>query len=145
MHAASAADVQRTFAAVDLTALRNNVQLLVKRYGDICAVVKADAYGHGLIPCARAAVAGGASAIAVATPAEGQLLRASGLRLPIHILSPAEPLSAKLCVHQKLTPHVSGTSFLTAFIDAGGLVSECFLMLDTGMGREGLPSTDAVS
>lgn len=145
MHAASAADVQRTFAAVDLTALRNNVQLLVKRYGDICAVVKADAYGHGLVPCARAAVAGGASAIAVATPAEGQLLRASGLRLPIHILSPAEPLSAKLCVHQKLTPHVSGTSFLTAFIDAGGLVSECFLMLDTGMGREGLPCTDALS
>jgi alanine racemase len=144
MHAASAADVQRTFAAVDLVALRKNVQTLTKRFGNICAVVKADAYGHGLVPCARAAVAGGASAIAVATPAEGQLLRACGLHIPIHILSPAEPLSARLCVHQRLTPHVSSASFLSAFLDAGGLVADCFLMLDTGMGREGLLGTDAL-
>lgn len=145
MHAASAADVQRTFAAVDLVALRKNVQTLTKRFGNICAVVKADAYGHGLVPCARAAVAGGASAIAVATPAEGQLLRACGLHIPIHILSPAEPLSARLCVHQRLTPHVSSASFLSAFLDAGGLVADCFLMLDTGMGREGLLATDALT
>ncbi|MEY3601163.1 MAG: hypothetical protein RL169_407, partial [Armatimonadota bacterium] len=45
MHAASAADVQRTFAAVDLVALRKNIQTLTKRFGNICAVVKADAYG----------------------------------------------------------------------------------------------------
>lgn len=145
MHAASAADVQRTFAAVDLVALRKNVQTLTKRYGNICAVVKADAYGHGLVPCARAAVAGGASAIAVATPAEGQLLRACGLHIPIHILSPAEPLSARLCVNQRLIPHVSSATFLTAFLDAGGLVADCFLMLDTGMGREGLLGTDALT
>ncbi|MFM7188295.1 MAG: alanine racemase [Armatimonadota bacterium] len=145
MHAASAADVQRTFAAIDLSALRRNVQTLAKRYGNICAVVKADAYGHGLVPCARAAVAGGASAIAVATPAEGQLLRACGLHTPIHILSPAEPFSARICVHQRLTPHVSGVSFLSAFLDAGGGVGDCFLMLDTGMGREGLLGTDTLT
>lgn len=145
MQAASAADVQRTFAAIDLVALRTNVQTLNKRFGNICAVVKADAYGHGLVPCARAAVAGGAESIAVATPAEGQLLRACGLHTPIHILSPVEPLSARLCVHQRLTPHVSSASFLRAFLDAGGSVSDCFLMLDTGMGREGLLYTDALT
>ena len=145
MNAASAADVQRTFAAVDLVALRNNVRLLSKRFGDICAVVKADAYGHGLVPCARAAVAGGAAAIAVATPAEGQLLRACGLRTAIHVLSPAEPLAARLCVHQRLTPHISSAAFLNAFLDAGGKAEDCFLMLDTGMGREGLLVSDAIA
>jgi len=145
VNAASAADVQRTFAAVDLVALRNNVRLLSKRYGDICAVVKADAYGHGLVPCARAAVAGGAVAIAVATPAEGQLLRGCGIQTDIHVLSPAEPLAARLCVHQRLTPHISSAAFLQAFLDAGGKTEDCFLMLDTGMGREGLLIAEAMS
>ena len=144
MNAASAADVQRTFAAVDLIALRNNVRLLSKRFGDICAVGKADAYGHGLVPCARAAVSGGAAAIAVATPAEGQLLRACGLRLPIHVLSPAEPLAARICVHQSLTPHISSISFLKAFLDAGGRIQDCYLMVDSGMGREGLISASCI-
>jgi alanine racemase len=144
MNAASAADVQRTFAAVDLVALRNNARLLTQRFGAVCAVVKADAYGHGLVPCARAAVAGGAAAIAVATPAEGQLLRACGLHIPIHVLSPAEPLSARLCVNQRLTPHISSAGFLHAFLDAGGSPHDCFLMLDTGMGREGLLCADAI-
>lgn len=145
MNAASAADVQRTFAAVDLVALRSNVRLLTEHYGQICAVVKADAYGHGLVPCARAAVDGGATAIAVATPAEGQLLRACGLQTAIHVLSPAEPLAARLCVHQHLTPYVSSTAFLDAFLDAGGKTEDCFLMLDSGMGREGLLMADALS
>lgn len=145
MHAASAADVQRTFAAVDLAALRNNVRTLTRRFGDICGVVKADAYGHGLIPCARAVVTGGCTSIAVATPAEGQLLRACGLRVPIHVLSPAEPLSARICVHQRLTPHVSSIAFLSAFLDSGGQLNDCYLMVDTGMGREGLLCNDAVA
>lgn len=144
MNAASAADVQRTFAAVDLVALRNNARLLTQRFGAVCAVVKADAYGHGLVPCARAAVAGGVSAIAVATPAEGQLLRACGLHIPIHVLSPAEPLSARLCVNQRLTPHISSEGFLHAYLGAGGSTLDCFLMLDTGMGREGLLCADAI-
>jgi len=144
VNAASAADVQRTFAAVDLVALRKNARHLTQRFGAICAVVKADAYGHGLVPCARAAVAGGVAAIAVATPAEGQLLRACGLHSPIHVLSPAEPLSARLCVNQRLTPHISSVGFLKAFLDAGGSPKDCFLMLDTGMGREGLLCADAI-
>ena len=73
MNAASAADVQRTFAAVDLVALRKNARQLTQRFGAICAVVKADAYGHGLVPCARAAVAGGVAAIAVAGAVFGKL------------------------------------------------------------------------
>ncbi len=145
MNAASAADVQRTFAAVDLVALRSNVRLLIEQYGQVCAVVKADAYGHGLVPCARAAVDGGAVAIAVATPAEGQLLRACGIQSAIHVLSPAEPLAARLCVHQHLTPYVSSTAFLDAYLAAGGKAEDCFLMLDSGMGREGLLLPDALS
>ena len=65
---------------VDLAAVRGNVGVLREHAGDaeVMAVVKADAYGHGLVPCARAAREGGASWLGVAQLAEGLALRAAG-------------------------------------------------------------------
>lgn len=145
MEAFSAADVQRTFASIDLEALRQNVRWLCAHYGAICGVVKADAYGHGLAPCARAILDAGATCVAVATPAEGQFLRACGITHPVHVLSPAEPSAAHLCVMQRLTPYVSSTLFLAAFIASGGKVQDAFIMLDSGMGREGLAGDTLIS
>jgi alanine racemase len=45
-------------------------------------------------------------------------------------------------VHQRLTPHISSIGFLNAFLDAGGQLQDCFLMIDSGMGREGLLAPD---
>ena len=107
--------------------------------------MKADAYGHGLAPCARAILDAGATCVAVATPAEGQFLRSCGITQPVHVLSPAEPSAAHLCVMQRLTPYVSSTLFLDAFIASGGTVQDAFIMLDSGMGREGLTAETLIS
>ncbi|MFZ9622219.1 MAG: alanine racemase, partial [Ilumatobacteraceae bacterium] len=57
-----------TRAEIDLVALRGNVRLLVERSqpSELWAVVKANAYGHGAVPCARAALAAGAAGLCVA-------------------------------------------------------------------------------
>src|SRR3954451_22738599 len=70
--------VQRAVAVVDDGAVERNCARLVRELGDgaaLCAVVKADGYGHGAAGCARAAVAGGASWLAVAAAAEAEELR----------------------------------------------------------------------
>ena len=72
----------RAFAEIDLDALRANVALLRERAGSarLLAVVKADAYGHGLIPSARAAISGGAQWLGVALLEEALALRAAGIK-----------------------------------------------------------------
>ena len=73
------------WVTVDLDAIRDNVAELDRRAGDaqVMAVVKADAYGHGLVPSARAALAGGATWLGVAQLAEALRLRAAGVTAPI--------------------------------------------------------------
>jgi alanine racemase len=74
---------------VDLAALRHNYLQLRRRLSadaKLLAVVKADAYGHGLVPAARTLAAAGAEYLGVASLEEGLALRAAGLRLPIVLL-----------------------------------------------------------
>src|SRR5258705_3350715 len=73
--------VERAVAGVDLGAVERNCALLKSRLGDaaLCAVVKADGYGHGALACANAALAGGATWLAVATAGEASVLREGGL------------------------------------------------------------------
>src|SRR3954468_17443646 len=72
-------------AHVALAAIREDVELLGESAGDagLMAVVKADGYGHGIIPAARAAVAGGASWLGVATLDEAMTLRNAGIDVPV--------------------------------------------------------------
>src|SRR4051794_35675800 len=71
----------RARAEIDLAALRANVRALRARAtgAALMAVVKSDAYGHGALPCARAAVEAGATWLGTATPEEALALRAAGL------------------------------------------------------------------
>ena len=73
------------WVTVDLDAISDNVRELARRApnADVMAVVKADAYGHGLVPSARAAVAGGATWLAVAQLNEALQLRAAGVTTPL--------------------------------------------------------------
>src|SRR5262245_57582671 len=74
-----------TAARVDLATIRHNVALLREHAQgtELMAVVKADGYGHGIVPAARAAVAGGASWLGVALLDEALTLRKAGLDVPI--------------------------------------------------------------
>ena len=74
----------RAEAIIDLDAIKFNVQHLKKKAGtDVLAVVKADAYGHGLIPVAKAALSAGASYLGVALLEEAITLRENGITAPI--------------------------------------------------------------
>ncbi|MEP7114924.1 MAG: alanine racemase, partial [Ilumatobacteraceae bacterium] len=80
---------------VDLDAIVANTALLTERSGSagVMAVVKADAYGHGLVPSAKAAIAGGAQWLGVALLDEALALRAGGVQAPVlaWLVGPGEP------------------------------------------------------
>lgn len=91
----------RALTRVNLAAIeRNVVRLRAELLGGaaLCAVVKADGYGHGAVPAARAALAGGAHSVAVATAQEAQELRAAGIEAPLLVMGAisAEELPAAL-------------------------------------------------
>ena len=77
-----------TRAEIDLAALRSNVQQLARRAGtsELWAVVKANAYGHGAVACAQAALAGGARGLCVALTQEVLELRAASIDAPLMVL-----------------------------------------------------------
>ena len=79
------------WAEVDLGAIAQNVAALraLAAPASLCAVVKADGYGHGSVPVARAALAGGADVLAVALVAEGVELREAGIDTVVLVLSQA--------------------------------------------------------
>ena len=83
-----------TRAEIDLNAIAANVRVACGLAGSgsaVMAVVKADAYGHGAVPVARAALAAGATWLGVAMPEEAAVLRAAGIGSRILILGPIAP------------------------------------------------------
>jgi len=131
-----------TRVEVDLDAIAHNVARLAAAapQAAICAVVKADAYGHGAVPVARAAVDAGATWLAVALVEEGIELRDAGLEARILVLS--EPPIAAIgdLIAAELTPTVYREPFI-AVLDAHGQEQgrpiPVHLKVDTGMGRVG--------
>ena len=127
----------RTWAEVDLGAVRHNVRLLRGRAGvPLMAVVKADAYGHGAVPVARAALEAGADALAVVTVGEGAELRAAGVTAPILVftdLLPPELLAAR---RQGLTVTAHSVESARRIAAVPGLAAH--LKVNTGMNRWGV-------
>src|SRR2546421_733314 len=91
----------RAWAEVDLEAIRANI-MAVRAYigprAQVMAVVKGDAYGHGLVPVGQAAEAAGAAWLGVATVAEGVALRWAGVRAPIAVLCAPAPGEAEILI-----------------------------------------------
>src|SRR5918993_3064785 len=83
----------RTWAEIDLGAVRHNVRALKHRANGarLMAVVKADAYGHGAVPVSRAALEAGADSLAVVTVEEGAELRRAGITAPILVFTDLLP------------------------------------------------------
>lgn len=129
---------ERSVARIDLSAVRHNVGALKSRVPDsrLMAVVKADAYGHGALPVARAVLEAGADELAVATVGEGGELREAGVEVPILVLTdiPDEnlPLAAKL--HLQAAAHSLQSA--RAISATPGLGAH--LKVNTGMNRWGV-------
>jgi alanine racemase len=106
------------------------------------AVVKADGYGHGAIPVARAALSAGASWLGVATPEEAAPLRAAGISARILVLGPIAAEQVPLVAAHDLDQCVSDLSQVEALSREAvsrGCTVRLHLKVDTGMGRVGLP------
>ncbi len=123
----------------------------VPRSAKMMAVVKADGYGHGAVTAARAALAGGAEALAVATVAEGLPLREAGLRVPILVLGAVDGEDAEAGVAAGLTLTVCSPEMVRVCrraaerLRAGGredAEAAVHLKVDTGMGRIGVRSLE---
>ncbi len=131
-----------THCIIDPSAIEANVRTLAARIAPtpVCAVVKADGYGHGAVTAARAAIAGGATWLAVAIVEEGADLRAAGIEVPILILSEPPVSAMTAVVERSLVPTVyssSGIDALDAAAAQAGEVVEVHLGVDSGMGRVG--------
>jgi len=136
-----------TWTEVSLAALRKNFRTLQQHVGPevgICAVVKAHAYGHGAIECARTLEQEGARWFGVATAEEGVWLRDSGVRGRILVMTGIWRDEAREIVRHKLTPAVCELSQVEALEKAAALKETSLpvhLKIDTGMSRLGvLPS-----
>jgi alanine racemase len=139
--------VERAVARVDLGAIERNCALLKERLGNaaLCAVVKADGYGHGALPSANAALAGGATWLAVATAGEAAALREGGISgriLVMGALTRAE-LGTALAAGADVVAWTREFLSLADAIAAGiGRAARIHAKLDTGMGRLGTKSSD---
>jgi alanine racemase len=137
-----------TWVEVDLDAVAGNVAALKAQAASpaLMAVVKADGYGHGMVPVARAALSGGADWLAVALVEEGEGLRAAGIDAPVLVMTepPREAIGTLLDAH--LTPTVYTGAFSAALDNAararGAGPVGVHLKLDTGMRRVGVPQAD---
>ncbi|WP_059012923.1 alanine racemase [Streptomyces specialis] len=144
----SPADGRRLRADIDLGALRANVRALRERASGgaaLMAVVKADAYGHGMVPCARAAREAGAAWLGTATPDEALALRAAGDtgRLLCWLWTPDGPW--RRAVEADIDISVSAGWALekvTAAARAAGRIARVHLKADTGLGRNGCQPAD---
>ncbi|MEU0085504.1 alanine racemase [Streptomyces sp. NPDC006274] len=137
----------RARAEIDLAALRANVRALRARAprSALMAVVKSDAYGHGMVPCARAALAAGATWLGTATPHEALTLRDAGVpgRIMCWLWTPGGPWREG--IEAGLDMSVSGMWALeevTAAAREAGRPARVQLKADTGLGRNGCQPAD---
>ncbi|MCX4586419.1 alanine racemase [Streptomyces sp. NBC_01481] len=137
----------RARAEIDLAALRANVRALRARAprAALMAVVKSDAYGHGIVPCAKAALEAGATWLGTATPHEALTLRAAGIqaRVMCWLWTPGGPW--REAIEADLDMSVSGLWALrevTAAAREAGRPARIHLKCDTGLGRNGCQPAD---
>jgi len=134
---------------VNLSALARNIRAISSRIGpgpSLCAVVKADAYGHGAVPVAREALEAGASSLAVAIVPEGEELRRAGFTAPILVLGPTAFEDIPAIVDYDLTTPVFTAREASALSEAAAkrhVKAKVHLKIDTGLCRIGCAPKDA--
>lgn len=140
---------RNVWAEVDLSAIAHNVQVtrkVLKPGTKICAVVKADAYGHGAVPVATAALAAGVNYLAVSMTQEALELREAGIMAPILILGTMTEEHEKALVDYNITQTVYDLAVaqeLSAAALQENKVAKVHLAVDTGMNRIGCRPEEA--
>lgn len=128
---------------VDLGAIAHNLEQVRSLLGPevrLLAVVKADAYGHGLVQVSRVALARGASMLGVTHPEEGVILRDAGITAPILVFRPLLPGEEEIAIAYGLTPSVGSLEQAQRLADAASGACRTIpvhLKVETGMGRTG--------
>ncbi len=136
--------INRSWAEVNLDAIVQNIRAVRKmtwKSTEIMAVVKADAYGHGVAHVASTLLENGADRLAVSLIDEGIELRQMGIKAPILILSYSDPRRAHEIVKYRLTQTVYSWDLINALDEAAaylGQIAPVHVKIDTGMGRVGL-------
>ena len=137
-----------THAIIDLDALRHNIQVLRGNVGDevkYMAVVKANAYGHGIVEIGKVTEELGADYLGVAIPEEGKRLREAGIHIPILILGGILKDGADVFPAYDLTPTVFTCEILAALQLAAqrqGKICGIHIKVDSGMNRIGVKTLE---
>lgn len=138
------AGARRAQARVNVAAIARNCSRLrtqLKHGATLCAVVKADGYGHGAVQSARAAVAGGASWLAVADAREAAELRRAGLQdVRVLVMGALSPVELREALDADADVVVWNEDYLAAVAAAGG--GRVHIKFDSGMGRLGTRDPD---
>jgi alanine racemase len=138
--------VPQAEAIIDLDAVRANTERLAAgTSAQVMAVVKADGYGHGMVPTARAALAGGATWLGACTVPEALALRAAGITAPVFawLIAPGQALAGAVGADIDLSAAtVAGLDEVAAAARETGLTARVHLKVDTGLGRNGATVTD---
>ncbi len=136
----------RAVVVVDLDTIAANTAALRERVGrPLMAVVKADGYGHGLVPSARAALAGGADALGVAVLEEALALRAAGVTAPLlaWLHTPGTDYAAASAADVEVSVNAEwALAEVVAAARATGRTAQLHLFVDTGLSREGATEAD---
>jgi alanine racemase len=143
--------VRPSWVEVDLDAIEHNVRTIAAEVApaELCAVVKADGYGHGDVPVGEAAIRAGATRLAVALVEEGVRLREAGIEAPILLLSEPTPEGIAAAVRWNLTPTLYRIGSVEVLGDAverlgqGSRPVHC--KIDTGMHRVGATPGEAAA
>lgn len=131
-------DYYRTYAEIDLGAIRRNAEAIKAYTGKrLIAVVKADAYGHGVVPVAEA-LRSVADMFAVATIEEGVALRQAGIREPMLVLFSSFPEQASQIVAHGLTPTIGDWEFAYRLNEIASKPVRVHININTGMNRSGV-------
>jgi alanine racemase len=136
------------WAEIDLDALADNVRLLKSQANGaaLLAVVKANAYGHGAVAVARAALAAGADRLGVICVDEGEQLRQAGITAPILVMGHTSAGEAQRLASLSLTPSLVSDQMalaLARMASERGIEMPVHLKVDTGLNRYGLPPSEA--
>ncbi len=137
-----------TWAEISLRALRNNFRTVQQHVGSevtVCGIVKADAYGHGVIECSRALQQAGATWLGVTSTEEGLRVRESGFTGRVLLMTGFWRGEQDEVVHHKLTPtvwewwQIGALEAALAKVNAAPRSFPVHVKIDTGMARLGVP------
>ena len=141
-------DQYPTWLEVNLSAIESNVKYIVEHAGvPLMAVVKANAYGHGIIEVSKAALASGASWLGVARLNEAQVIRKAEIQAPILVLGMVTPPEVDEAIASNITLTMHSLEVAEMFAQrahAAGKPVSVHLKVDTGLGRLGVREEEAL-